>query len=172
MGFPKAGLLENRRKGNLRAVEGAVQAVEKPREPGRQVETTFLRLFQHVVVRIPLQTYLGGHAVKPLRAILRPCKRHIGDRARDTSVAIVERMDGDKPEMGEARFQHGINRRRTIKPFQESCHFPLQVFGGNCLIVDAFVTDRPGNYLYRAGRDRAARARKFRTPIGRTLHGD
>jgi hypothetical protein len=52
---------------------------------------------------------LRGHAVETLRAFLRARKRHIGNRTRDPAVAVVEGMNGDKPEMGNSGLEDGID---------------------------------------------------------------
>ena len=68
-----------------------------------------LRCLQDVVIIIPLQLYLRGHAVEALRTMLGPSERHIGNRSCDASIAIFEWMDGDKPEMSNRRLDDEVD---------------------------------------------------------------
>ena len=99
----KRAFLRTAAKRDFRAIEGAIEAVQKPFHPGRNIEVAFLRRFQNVVVGVALLPDLRGHAVEALRAVFRAREGHIGDGARDASVAVIERVDGHEPQMGERR---------------------------------------------------------------------
>src|ERR1700730_17261084 len=101
MFFPKVRFLENNGERFLSTIEGAVEAAQEPFHPGRYVEIALLRRFQYVVVGIAFEPDLSGHAVKALCALFRARERHISDSSRDASVAVLERMDGDEPQMRE-----------------------------------------------------------------------
>src|ERR1700716_750477 len=94
---PKVGLLEDIGEGFLDASDGAVEASQEPFHPGRYVEVALLRGLQYVVVRIAFESDLRGHAVEALGAFFRAGERHIGDGARNASVAVLKRVDGDEP---------------------------------------------------------------------------
>src|SRR5438445_1898963 len=105
---PEFGLAKHISECALRAIKRAIEATEEPLQPRRDIELTLLRCLQHVIIRTALVADLRGHAVKALRALVRSCERHISDRARSASVAVLERVDGDEPEMGDGSFEHGI----------------------------------------------------------------
>jgi len=99
MCFPKASLFENGREYGLGPVKGAIEATEKPLQPPRNIEIGLLRGLQNIVVGALLLLDLGRHAVEALRAVLRPRKRHVGNRARNAAIAIIERMNGKEPQV-------------------------------------------------------------------------
>ena len=72
-----------------------------------------LRRFKNVVVIVALLPDLRRHAVEALRAFFGPRQRHVRDGARDAPVAVVEGVDGDKPEVRERGFEDGIGIRRS-----------------------------------------------------------
>ena len=90
-------------------VDGAAQAAEEPFHPGRDVHRPLLRLLQDVVIGVALLPDLRRHAVEALRAVFRARQSHVGDGARDAAVAVIERVDGHEPEMGEPGFQDRID---------------------------------------------------------------
>ena len=104
------------------AFEGTVQAAEKPLHPCGNVERALLGLLQDAVIIVSFDLDLGGHAVEPFRALLRACKRQVGDCTGDSTVAIIERVDGHEPEMGQRGFDHGIVRARPVEPDQKLRH--------------------------------------------------
>ena len=116
--LPEARLGDHARERRLCAVDRARQAAEKPLHPRRDVHRALLRLFEDAVVVAPLLPDLRRHAVEPLRAALRSRQRHIGNRPRDPSVAVVERMDRDEPEMAPA--QPSTPARWSTSPLNHS----------------------------------------------------
>src|SRR5262249_51452731 len=106
MSIPEPCFPENTREDCFRAVKGAIEAPEKPVEPLRDVQTAFLRRLQNVVIIASLLPDLRGHAVEALRGLLRARQRHVGNRPSDPAVAILEGMDGDKPEMRDRRLEN------------------------------------------------------------------
>ena len=111
MFLPEFGLAKHVGERVFRAVEGAIEAPEEPLDPGGDIEVALLRCFEHVVVGIALPTDLRRHAVEALRAVLGARERHIGDRTRDAPVAVVERVDGHEPQMGDGGLEDRIDRR-------------------------------------------------------------
>src|SRR5690349_4540483 len=79
--------------------KGAPETADKPCQPWGDLERTLLCTFQNVVIRLTLQADLRRHAVETLGAVFRTGQNPVGDGARDAAVAVVEGMDGDKPEM-------------------------------------------------------------------------
>ena len=47
-------------------------------------------------------------------------ERHVGDSARDAAVAVVKRVNGDKPEMREAGFHDRIDCRCYVEPVENA----------------------------------------------------
>src|ERR1043166_4636958 len=104
-------------------LERAVEAVQKPLDLACDVEIALLRLLKTVVVLVPLAADLRRYAVEALSAVFRTRQRHVCDRSGDAAVAVVEGMDGDEPEMGDCRFEDGIDSSVPIEPFQKGAHF-------------------------------------------------
>jgi hypothetical protein len=117
--FPEARRFEDLPERFLRSIDGAAEAADKPLHPRCYVEGSFLCLFEDAVVGVAFLADLRRHAVKALGAILGSSQAEIGDRARDAAIAVVEGVDGDKPEMGKAGLQHGIHRGLAFEPVQE-----------------------------------------------------
>ncbi len=122
----KRALRSTEGEDGLGAGEGAVQALEEPADPRRDVELAFLRALKALVIGFPLDADLRGHAVETLRASLRTRQRHVGDRTRDASVAILERVDGDEPEMGDGGENDRVDAARCVEPRQEGTHLRWQ----------------------------------------------
>jgi len=88
----------------------ALVALEKPHDPLGHIEVTSLRAFQHVVVPLLLGEDLSRHRNRHVvRHIAREEK--IGDRARDPSVAVGERMNRHEHEVREGRRDQPIADR-------------------------------------------------------------
>src|SRR5215469_725490 len=113
---PEASLPQDARENVLGIVERAIQALEEPGQPGGDNEIASLCRLEHLVVRLPLPADLRGHAVEALRAVLGTSELNIGDRAGDSSVAVIEGVDGDKPQMRDARLEHRIDALPAIEP--------------------------------------------------------
>ena len=73
-----------------------------------------LGLLQDVVVGVAFLPDLRRHAVEALRAAFRSRQRHIGDRTRDASVAVVKGMKGHKPQVRERGFHHRVPVRAAL----------------------------------------------------------
>lgn len=63
--------------------------------------------------------------------------------ARNASVAIIERVDGDEPEMGDGGPQHRIGVVLGFEPIEKRFHFARKLCGGRRLVVDALFADHP-----------------------------
>ena len=85
------------------AVEGSVEAPEKPLQPWRKIRGSSLLLFQLAVVVAAFRLNLGRHAVESIRASVGTGKKHIGNRARNSAVAVIEGVNRHEPEMGLCR---------------------------------------------------------------------
>jgi hypothetical protein len=97
----------------LGAIEGPPQAAEKPLHPRRHIERPLLGALEDVVVLLSLDADLRRHAVKALRTLLRARQLPVRDRARDAPVAVIKRVDGHKPQMGQRRPQDRIGSLLT-----------------------------------------------------------
>ena len=94
----------------VRVVDGPAERGQEPREPFRDVERAALRPLQHVVIGVALALDLRRQAVEALRtAVAR--EDQIPERTRNPAAAVVERMERDEPQMGEAGpDQQGFDR--------------------------------------------------------------
>jgi len=73
---------------------------------------------------------------------------HISYGARDAAIAVIERVDGDEPEMGDAGLENGIGRRR-FEPLEKARHFRVQPRGLRGFIVDVLTsTMKPRYHLH------------------------
>jgi len=125
------------------------ETAEKPLEPRRDVQRPSLRFFEDAVVVAALLADLSGHAIETLRAPLRPRQRHVRDRARNSAVAVVERMNRHEPEMRERRFQHRFGGLVAVEPVEKAAHFPIQSRRWRRLEVDALEVNRARHDLHR-----------------------
>src|SRR5260370_18740164 len=149
MSFPKACFFENRRKYSLGAAKGAVKTAKKPLQPRRNIEFSLLRGLKNIVIGFSLLSNLSGHAVEALSAFLRPCKRHIRNRAGNTAVALVEGMDRDEPQINHARFEHGVYVVGVIEPVDKGVHFLIERSCLGRLVMNALATNGSGDDLHR-----------------------
>jgi len=77
-----------------------------------------------------------------LRHALGARERQIGDGARYAPVAIVERVDGDEPEMGNPGLEDRIGLR-VLEPVKETPHLLIQPVGCRCFVVNPFMPEWP-----------------------------
>jgi len=54
-----------------------------------------------------------------LRTLLGSRECNVGNGPSDTAIAIVERVNGHKPEMGERGFNHPIHLIEPVEPTEE-----------------------------------------------------
>ena len=99
--FPDGSLMKDGLQLVASVVEAAVEAGDEPADPIGDVATTELGGFELGVVITTLGGELAGEAVKAVRDSIAFGQSHVSYGAADTTVAIVEGMDGDKPEMGD-----------------------------------------------------------------------
>ncbi len=103
-----------------------------------------------VVIVVPLQPDLGGHAVEAFRALLGASQGQVGDRAGDPPIAVVEGVDGHEPEMRQGGLEHGIDRGRSVEPVEEPRHLRREPVGRRRFVVDPLLADRSGDDLHGA----------------------
>ena len=70
---------------------------QEPNKPIADIQAAALGLFQDGVVTLALAQDLGGQAEESCRLTLVLGQRHVGDGAREPTVAVFERMPGDEP---------------------------------------------------------------------------
>ncbi len=136
-------------EGCQRASNSVVQTIQEPLDPTRDIESFIAcdRLQGFVITNArPLDS--GRHGVKPLCAAATTCKCHVGDCTGYAAVAITERMDGYKPEMGDSCFDERINIMRFVEPFEEGRHLSLYVICRWCNVVNFLVSECAGNDLH------------------------
>ncbi len=147
---PEPGLRPHGRQGRLRALEGTVEAVEEPGNPGGDLQGALLGPLEDLVIALALDPDLGRHAVEALRSLIRAREGQVGDGAGDPPVAVVEGVDRHEPEVCEGGLEDGIDRRRPFEPAEESRHLQIDPAGLRGLEVDPFLADRPRDDLHRA----------------------
>ncbi len=106
--LPEARLGQDGIQRVLRLIDGAMERVEEPGEPLGDVHRSLLGPLQDVVVGLALPLDLRRQTIEALWAAVGTCQQQVADGPSDTSVAIVERVQGDEPEMPEA----GLEQRR------------------------------------------------------------
>src|SRR5690606_24024216 len=116
-------------------IKGAIQTSQIPRKPSRDVQTAFLRGLKDAVVVVALNPCLGRHGVKALCTILRSCQHQVRYCSCNTSIPILERMDGHKPEMGDRGFENEVDSGVVLEPVEEDGHFRFQPSRLRCLIM-------------------------------------
>lgn len=87
--------------------------------------------------------------MEALRALLGSGQRHVGDGARDVSVAVVERVDRDEPEMRDGRLDHRVAVVGRVETVEEGLHLRVEAWRGRRFGVDALAIDGTGDDLHR-----------------------
>src|SRR5437867_2427866 len=126
MCLPKPRLAEDGGKSRVGSIKCAAEAAKEPLQPCSNVESVLLRALQDVVIGIPFETDLRGHAVKPLRAFLRTCQNPVRDRTRNATVAIIKGVDRDKPQVSDGGLQNWVDTVRLIHPLDKLGHFRVE----------------------------------------------
>jgi hypothetical protein len=96
---PETRLDQHRIQRDLRLIDSAMERVEKPHQPLRHVHRALLRAFEDLVIRLALALDLRRETIEALRAAIGAREQQIADRPRDAAVTVVERMQGDEPQM-------------------------------------------------------------------------
>jgi len=89
----------------LRLIDGAMERVEKPGEPLGDVHRPLLGPLQDVVVGLAFALDLRRQAVEALRATVGARQQQVADGPSDTPVAVVERVQGDEPQVTKASLE-------------------------------------------------------------------
>lgn len=147
--FPEPRLGEHGGERSLRAVDGAAETGQQPLHPRSDVPLALLRVFQDVVIRGALLPDLRRHTVESLRAFFGARQGHIGDGPRQTAGTVVERMNGNEPEVCLGGLERRIDGGRFVEPVQERAHFPSQAGRRRSLIMDALPADWAGYDAHR-----------------------
>lgn len=66
-------------------------------------------------------------------------------------LTIVERMNGDIPEMCDSRFEDGIVGSVVVEPVDKVIHFGAEFFRPRGFVVDALAPKGSRDNLHRAG---------------------
>ena len=94
-------------------------------------------------------TDLRRHAVEALSTVFRARELPVSDRARDPAVAVVERVDRDKPQVSKRSFENSIRFvGPIICPGEERKHLPIKQRSGWRLIVHLLFPHRTRNNLH------------------------
>ena len=89
----------------LRLINGAMERIEEPGKPLGDVQRPFLGPLQDVVVGLAFALDLRRQTVEPLWTAIGTGQEQITDGPGDTAIAIVERVQSDKPQRAEACFE-------------------------------------------------------------------
>ena len=147
---PELGLVQDAGAGAFGFIERLGEAFDKPEQAGGDVEVALLRAFERAVVAGAVAADLTRKAVEPLRGIFRACQAHVGKRARDPAIAVLERVNGHEPKVSDRRVQNTVHRRRLVEPCQEGLHLRFDPCGRRSLIMHPLKADGTGNDLHRA----------------------
>jgi hypothetical protein len=91
---------------------------------------------------------MSGHAVKALSTVFRAREQQTGERSRNTSVAVIERMNGDEPQMRDAGFEDEIRVGARIEPAEKRRHLCWNSVRRRGFIMHALAPGRPGHHLH------------------------
>ena len=149
--LPETRLADYLGQHGIRPAHGAREAAQEPLQPRGEVEVALLGRLQHIVVGFALALDLRRHAVEPLRTALGAGQCQVRDGPRDPSVAVLERMDGDEPKMGDRRFDDRIDGQGALEPIQERPHLAVQPYGSGSFKVDLLFPVGSRHDLHRHG---------------------
>ena len=99
MRVPEFSFGKYRPEPHFRRPDGAPVATEKPPDPPRHVKRPALGAFDFVIVGILLRLYLRRERIEAHRRTFALHKQIFGERACEASVAVVERMESQEPEV-------------------------------------------------------------------------
>ena len=150
MYVPESRLPNDLAERDLCALEGPAEATEKPGQPLRDVERSLLRCLEKVVVVIPLVADLRGHAVEPLRSTLGAWECPVRNCARDSAVAVVERVNRHEPQVRDRCPENEICLVGTVvRPIEKGPHLLFEKGSCRSLVVDLLFPDGSGHDLHR-----------------------
>ena len=98
----------------------------RSRQPRNQCSATgsrpagLLGGFQLVVIVFALALNLGAEAVKALMRSFCPGQSHVAHGAAQAAVAVVKRVQGDQPQVGQPGFDEGVALRGGFKPVKKA----------------------------------------------------
>ena len=148
--IPEPCLAQDRIDCGLGLVDGTMQGVKEPEQPFGDVHRSLLRAFENLVIGLPLALNLARQAIETLRAAIGPRQQQIADGTCDTSVSVVEGVQGDKPEMSHSCLDQRRLFRCVVDPLEEPAHFSLQTSGWRGFEMHLPMADGARNVLHRA----------------------
>ena len=93
---------------------------------------------------------LRRQTVEALRAAVGACQQQITDGPGDTAIAVVERVQGDEPQMAKASFDQRRFVRCTIQPVEKAAGFSLEAISGRRFEMHPLAADGAGHHLHGA----------------------
>jgi hypothetical protein len=93
---------------------------------------------------------LGRQTVKTLRTAVSACEQQIPDGAGDTSVSVVEWVQGDETQVAKSCPDEGWLVARAVEPVEEPVGFCFQAVGRRRLEIDSLSADWARNNLHGA----------------------
>ena len=127
-----------------------------------KTEARALGAFDLVPVVVLIGLDCGRHAVEAQRRAVAARERHVCNGAGDATIAVFERVNGEKPEMCDGGAQDGIEPRlkygaadssaALLEPVEEARHLRRDARSGRSLEVHAHAVAslRFGNDLHRS----------------------
>ncbi|MNH28406.1 hypothetical protein D3C79_885700 [compost metagenome] len=79
--------------------EAAQQCGKEPGQPAGDIQVAFLAALQDLVIAGPVLEDAGGHGIEANGLALSLGQRQIGNRPGQPTIAIIERVQRDKPEV-------------------------------------------------------------------------
>lgn len=124
--------------------------LQEPSQPRGHVQTAALGMLEDVVVSLPFPQKLGREAEQAHGLAFVPAEHHVGNSTCQATVAILERMQGDEPEVSNPGPDQAVYRSRgMIDPLQVAGKLRVQSGTRRCDEIHLLPADGPGDYLHR-----------------------
>ena len=96
--------------------DGTAEARDEPRQPLGDVQCPSLRRLQRPVITRSLPPDLRRYAIESPARSFHLRQSQIGDGAGDPAVAVIERVDGDEPQVRDGAAQQAVDRGTAVEP--------------------------------------------------------
>ena len=132
----------------MRLINGAMQHIEKPNKPIGDIHGPLLRALQDLVVGLSLTLDLGRKTIESLWAAIGASQQQISNGPGDTTIAVIEWVQCDEPQVAKSSLDQRLGVRWTIQPVEKALGFGLKNIGGWCLKMHTLTTNRAGYHLH------------------------
>ena len=110
-----------------------------------------LRSFEFVVIFFTHaeQALRNAHQTTRFTTVAREYK--VDDRTPNPAIAILEMVDGSKPQVGERRLHQTIRLGSLVEPVEQCIHLGRNKRGRRGFIMNLLVADAAANNVHRLG---------------------